>query len=362
MRPRLNEPLPSARPRLETAPAKPSKPKIDLPAPALEEEEYESSCNFIPTGGTMLDYALGGGWAEGRIINIVGDRSSGKTLLAIEACANFVMAGYKPKDIRYAETEAAFDDNYAKSIGLPDGIQFLTEEEEFDTVEGWNNDITAWLKKRKSNQGPCLYILDSMDALSDDAEMEREIGKDSFGASKAKKLSEMFRRLVRLLKRKNCTLIVISQLREAIGVMFGEKHRRSGGKALDFYCTQILWLYERGKIKKKVRGNDYVVGLNVLARVKKNKVGLAHREVPQSIIFSYGVDDEVSMLDWLKGQKATNLLALDEKECLAAIETCRKEGMRDALEDVRDDLKAAVKKRWKQIEKQLAPTMKKYGG
>lgn len=352
------------RPRLSAealAPEAPKRARLKLPDPAPSlADEYESSCEFLPSGSTLLDQVLGGGWAQSRIINLVGDRSSGKTLLAIEACANFA-AKFKAKDICYAEAEAAFDSNYAKSIGLPDGVHFLTEEEQFDTVEGWYEHFKGWLTKRKSNQGPCLYILDSMDALSDDAEMKREIGEGSFGAAKAKKLSELFRRIVRLAQKKQCTLIVISQLREAIGVMFGEKHRRSGGKALDFYCSQIVWLAERGKIKQKVRGKDYTIGLNVLARTKKNKVGIPFRDANLTIIFSYGVDDEISMLDWLKEQKAENLIVMEPKACREAIMECRKNGERDALADISDDLKAAVRKRWRQIEKQLAPTMKKYG-
>jgi len=88
---------------------------------------------------------------------------------------------------------------------------------------------------------PLLYILDSLDALSDEAELGREITKGSFG-TKAKQLSEIFRRLVVKMKKKNIQLLVISQIRDNVGVMFGKKQKRMGGKALDFYAVQVIWL------------------------------------------------------------------------------------------------------------------------
>lgn len=359
--PRLNLAQPAEeKPRRAVLLSSAPPPKGHNNGPALDDEpDYESTITFLPTGSTLLNLVLGGGWAMGRIANIVGDRSSGKTLLAIEACVNFALL-HGAKNIRYAEAEAAFDDGYARSLGMPEGVIF---PERFDTVEAWFADLSTWLKARKSNQGPCMYILDSLDALSDDAEMARDIDNGAtYGGNKAKKLSEMFRRIARLAERKKCLLFVISQLRDNIGVMFGEKHKRSGGKALDFYCSQILWLAERGKIKRKVLGQERVVGLKVKAMTKKNKVGTPFRDAEMEVIFSYGVDDETSMLEWLKVQKATGGLALSYEECLAAIISCRKNGERDALADVTEDLQRIVRKRWRRVERELAPTMKKYGG
>ncbi len=117
------------------------------------------------------DLVLGGGWGVGRVVNVVGDRSSGKTLLAIEACANYSIVG-NAEDHRYAEAESAFDHAYAQTIGMPEGIQF--PDEQLRTVEDFYHDINGYLetqKKKKAELG--LYVLDSLDALSDEAEMER---------------------------------------------------------------------------------------------------------------------------------------------------------------------------------------------
>src|SRR5206468_8961680 len=108
----------------------------------------------------------------------------------------------------------------------------------------------------------------------DDAEQKREIDDGSYGANKAKKMGELFRRLVADLEEANVLLIVVSQLRDKIGVMFGEKQTRTGGRALDFYASHIVWLAEIGKIKKTIQKVERVIGVNVRARVKKNKVGL----------------------------------------------------------------------------------------
>lgn len=321
----------------------------------IEEIEDDRPSGFLPTGSGVLDLALGGGWAQNRIINIVGDKSTGKTLQAIEACAQFA-AIYGKDDIRYCEAEAAFDEEYAESIGMPEGIDY---ERTIDTVEKWFEDLTAWLKKNKTNK-PCLYILDSLDALSDEAEMEREIDKGSYGGSKAKKLSELFRRLVRELRTTNCTLIIISQIRDKIGVMFGETKTRSGGRALDFYCSQIVWLSEIGKTKVTVRGIARVTGLEVKARVRKNKVGLAHREVEFLVRFGYGVDDEVSMINWLRDCKE-----FDKEEyqnAIAQVDTMRHGKNRAGLRALNKELFAACKRTWDDIETQIATPMRKYDG
>ena len=149
----------------------------------------------------------------------MGDRSSGKTLLAIEACANFALL-YGTSQIRYAEAEAAFSVDYARSIGLPHGVM-PTETGEISTVEDFAKDFHKFLDGCDGKQ-PSLYILDSLDALSDDTEAESEIGTATYGTQKARMMSEMFRRYVALSSEKRCTLIIISQIRDNIGVTFGQ--------------------------------------------------------------------------------------------------------------------------------------------
>jgi len=149
---------------------------------------------FFSSGSSLLDLALGGGWALSRVFNIVGDKSTGKTLLAIEAFANFKQSYPKGK-MRYAEAESAFDDSFAEQLGFPQEVE--RPKEMLHTVEEFTEDLYNFLDKENST--PSLYILDSLDALSTDSETERfdklMEGKEaggSFGAEKAKEVASQF--------------------------------------------------------------------------------------------------------------------------------------------------------------------------
>jgi len=308
---------------------------------------------FFSSGSTLIDLAAGGGWSIGAVVNIVGDKSTGKTLLAIEACANFAVQ-YKAASIRYAEIEAAFDRTYAYSMGMPKGAQYT---EDVHTIEDFERDLTAWLDKQTE---PNLYILDSLDACSSEAEMKRDVGAGSYGQEKAKGLSELFRKLVKKLREKQCTLIVISQIRDNIGVTFGETKKRSGGHALDFYATQVFWLAQIKSLKKIVTKVERTIGVEVRARNKKNKAGKPYRQVDFTILFSYGVADEVSMINWLKINKGEDLLPEPAESYPKRVETAFRSKDREAVKAVRDELRSAVIARWEEIEDALEPPMRKY--
>ena len=218
--------------------------------------DYFSS-DFIPTGSFLLNLVLGGGWARKRVANLVGDKSSGKTLLAIEACANFAKHVGEAEDIRYAETESAFLEEYAHKIGMPQAAQLTKEEDGIRTVEDWYNDLDAFLKEQTKRTTPCFYVLDSLDALSDDAEADRAFGENTYGTGKAKGVSELFRRKISDIAKADCAMLIISQIRDNIGVTFGETKKRSGGRALDFYASQVVWL-EIGRASCRERVCQYV--------------------------------------------------------------------------------------------------------
>ncbi len=312
--------------------------------------------NFLASGSVLLDLVLGGGWGMKRIANLVGDRSSGKTLLAIEALANFAQR-FDPRWTRYGESEAALETGFAHSLGMPTDTQI--PDEALRTVEEWDADIRTFMKTKPKNE-PGLYILDSLDALSDEAEMKRDMEDETYGGNKAKKLSEMFRKIVRELEQNNVMLMVISQLRDNIGARFGEKYKRSGGKALDFYCSQIVWLAELGKIQQEVLGVKRPTGIELLARTKKNKVGLPFRQTELTLTFGYGIDDETSMLNWLRKNKATDLLETPHLTINKQLKDARKRRDIADIKDIHTELKRATMQRWEEIEAALRPTMSKY--
>ena len=160
----------------------PLKPKrVILNIPEKEKKNYFATVNkegieMFSTGCQLLDCVLGGGWVLGRMSNIVGDKSSSKTLLAIEACVNF-LAKYVNGQVFYLEAEAAFDLGYAEAIGMPiDSITFIDCEGD-NTVEFVHEYLMNLTQETKV---PTLFIVDSLDALSDRSEKEREIDKGTY--------------------------------------------------------------------------------------------------------------------------------------------------------------------------------------
>jgi len=319
---------------------------------------------MFATGSTLLDLGNSGGWARGRMVNIVGDTSSGKTLIAIEAAINFEAIHGPDAAIRYNETEAAFDRAYAYSLGLPACVSFTGDDDDTGhgsvIVEELFADIEKWIETHPT--GPSLYIVDSIDAMSDAQEMgNEELGKATMGR-KAKMLSEFFRRITKPMAKANMCLMLISQVREKVGVTFGESQTRAGGHAMDFYASQIIWLYEAGKIMRKVSEVDRAVGIRVRFKNKKNKLGPAFAEGELHILFNYGIDDELSMVAWLKKNKFHGELAhsLDPDQYSQALVRVRRARDMEKLSVMRQELLGAVTARWKEIDEAMAPPLRKY--
>lgn len=326
---------------------------------------------FIPTGSKLLDLALGGGWAQTRMANIVGDKSTGKTLLVIEGSANFARLYPNGKeDIFYREREHAFLPDYARAIGMPmERVQNWDKKRNelkhpVHTVEDMFDDLQEIIKFNKGRRGgpvPVFYAVDSLDSLSDDAELERGIREGSYGTGKAKGMSEIFRRLAGPLEENNITVIIVSQVRQKIGVVYGRKEKRgSGGKSVDFYMSQVVWLTELDKIKKKVGGIERVTGVNIRALVDKNKVGQSYRSVKFPIMFGYGIDDVPSCIDFLKEAKSLDYFFTNKNPDIDRYLE-KFEDMASANRKVEvAELHAAIAKRWWEIEKALLPTHRKY--
>jgi protein RecA len=348
---------PSRRPRRSL---KSEEPAEELSYFASVSAKEAAGVEFFSSGCATFDCALGGGWAHDRVSNVVGDKSAGKTLIAIEAAANFKRR-WPNGLVRYAESEWAFTPAYAEAMGMPKDTEYNKSGKPIETVEEWAGDVERVMQENKGR--PVLYILDSMDALSDAAEMDAEFGEDSYGGKKPKLIGQFFRREVDNMGSHPMHMMIVSQIRENIGAMFGEKHRRSGGKALDFYASQIVWVHHQGQMKKTIAKIDRVVGVEVKAKVKKNKVGLPFREASYPILFGYGMDDLTSSVEWLLDNGREQILK-DEFDLSRAgykvtIAKVRDRGGPEARE-LREKLRAAVFREWEKVEVSFLPKSRKY--
>jgi len=339
--------------------AKRARAIVEKPKNSYFTSEKEN-IQFVSTGCTILDCALGGGLAIGRTANVVGDKSTAKTGTATEVMINFSIK-FPKGGIAYRETEAAWDDSYAEAMGLPiDRIDFGDKENPIVTVEDFYDDFVAFCDQQKKAKEPGLYVLDSFDALSDEAEMDREIDKASFGAAKAKKMSEMFRKITRKQEQANVLLFIVSQVRDNIGAMFGEKHKRSGGKALDFYASQVFWLAHIKILKRTINKIERPYGIEIKAKVKKNKVGMPFREADFTFEFAFGINDLLASLTWLDEVNRLEDFGLKKSELKDYIKSIP-ELSDEQYQTDRAEAARVVKKVWAEVEETFLPKRRKYG-
>ena len=265
--------------------------------------DQQSPLEFVHSGAAVLDCVLGGGWPLTRIANVVGDQSTGKTLLAIEALANFHRKYPKGK-MYYRESEAAFDEQYAQALGMPVVHVEFIDPDKFVTVEDFYNDLSACIDYCGRREVPAFYVTDSLDALTSEDEQERKFNEASFETKKAKQMGKLFRLSAAKVSRVKMCLMVISQTRDKIGITFGGPTKtRSGGRALDFYASQVLWLSHRDKVAESRDKVKRVVGIQVRAQMRKSKIALPYRECDFTIRFGQGIDSMSSSLDWLDDVK-----------------------------------------------------------
>lgn len=308
---------------------------------------------FIHSGCTLLDCVLGGGWPLRRIVNLVGDTGSSKTGLSIEAAANFRIQ-YPEGLIYYHEAESAFDLEYAYKLGLPEDAIIKEDIEEIPDVY---TSILNVIDEAEKKELPVLYILDSVDGIKMPKKTEGELSAGYSGAQRAGAINQLVTDLAGPVKRANMCLFLVSQVRENIGVMFGEKKRRSGGKALDFFASQIVWLAITEKIKKTISGKTRPYGIGVRAKCKKNKVGPSFRECDFKSIFYYGVDDIVSNLNWLKGISGSlEELEIKKDDIIETAKTIRREKNVELIEKIKN----MTIQSWQDIDAEFMPECGKY--
>lgn len=254
---------------------------------------------YLHSGSTLLNLALTGkaecGWPLGRVVNLVGDRSTGKTLMAIEAATLFfrLPESYKPK-VTFFEAEAAFDEEYAQSLGMPiEKVNFVREQ----TVESLYDQLEALIKEPDDGSHH-LFVIDSLDALTTESELGKEIRKGSYNMSKQKLLNEIFRKLVKPLSDRNITLFLLSQVRMNIDPKSYQKFDRAGGKGLDHFASHIVWFKMVGTLKKS-DAVDRPYGIEIECNVTKNKTSSPLRKVRFPLIFKYGIDEIDSLIRFL---------------------------------------------------------------
>lgn len=326
----------------------------------LQQKDNE----FVHSGAAIFDSTCGGGIGVlGKMTNLIGDKSTGKTLLALEACINFHKQYPKGKG-RYVEPEAALSKGYAKELGVDKKwLQFAEDDADIDTVEDLYDDLNLFIDDCREEDVPGIYVVDSWDALDDEAEKGKGIREGTYGGSKPKQTGRLFRKLIRKLKQSRVCLIIVSQTKEAIGAGFGEKYRRSGGKALDYYASIIVWLAHMGQTHTTISGVKRTTGIQIRARQTKTKVGIQFRECTLDIEYGFGVDDVASNLRYLASVGKAGMVKIglgNDPGKITHFLKQVKDGPDREYTRIKEKLDRITPEVWRDVEKAFLPTRRKY--
>lgn len=239
--------------------------------------------DVIPSGSLLLDEALGvGGYPKGRIIEIYGPESSGKTTLALHAIAECQKQGGRAA---FVDAEHAIDPVYAKNLGVNIDELILSQPD--------SGEQALQIVEMLAGSGAIsLIIVDSVAALVPQAELDGEMGDNSVGLQ-ARLMSKAMRKLAGVLNKKECAIIFINQLREKVGVMYGNPETTSGGRALKFYASIRIDIRRTEALKN---GGD-IFGNTVKVKIVKNKVASPFKQCEIDIIYGQGISRESEILD-----------------------------------------------------------------
>jgi len=249
----------------------------------LGDEESRADIESVSTGSLSLDIALGiGGLPRGRVVEIYGPESSGKTTLTLHVIAEMQKLG---GTAAFIDAEHALDPSYAKKLGVNTNDLLISQP---DTGEQ-ALEITDMLVRSGSVD---IVVIDSVAALTPKAEIEGEMGASHMGLQ-ARLMSQALRKLTSNIKRTNTMVIFINQLRMKIGVMFGNPETTTGGNALKFYASVRLDIRRIGAIKK----GDEVLGNETRVKVLKNKVAPPFKKAEFQILYNQGISRESEVID-----------------------------------------------------------------